>query len=178
MVGPAVAAWSKRSEIPRIGEVVGLLASREGCEYWCEREVLKMASKGVTAADFGNTASSQKFTRTREANPTGPDIGGGSGATPAAAAFLSELRQQMLPKAPTMPAATPSAHTAASRLPSVRHDSATESEVQAFAPPRQGSGKEYLSKAERKKVKKQQQQQQSQPSIAKKRKKSTSSRAE
>ena len=48
-----------------------------------------MATKGVTAADFGKTASSQKFFRTREDGESATATATGSGATPAAAAFLA-----------------------------------------------------------------------------------------
>ena len=133
----------------------------------------RMASKGVTAADFGNTASSKKFSRTREEDggSDAPALAGGSGATPAAAAFLAELRQEIkasvpsssaLPAAPAIVAQPPAPKLTddnffADIAPSTKKPKPKPAPAAAAAsmPPQQKQvHKEFLSKAERKRLKK------------------------
>jgi hypothetical protein len=131
-----------------------------------------MASKGVTAADFGRTKASQRFSRTRvEADeeelvePTAT-----SGTSPAAAAFLADLRSEIL-----KPAVVSDRAAAKARLPGVRPASAKASQPalarpeaslpleqshQAEQAGQQQQQRTFLSKAERKRQKKQQQQMQ------------------
>ena len=137
-----------------------------------------MATKGITAADFGRTASSQKFFRTRE-DGGDVDLGEGSGATPAAAAFLAELRQEVgaqpsgVPPAPA-PKKLDDLNFFADvvpkkqkkRPPPPQQQPPPPQQVRAFQPPMETSPrphKEFLSKAERKRLKKQQQGEGQQP---------------
>ena len=86
-----------------------------------------MASKGITAADFGNTSSSKKFAPTREKKDDDDEPQYAAASTSAAATdFIASLRAQM--------AAKPIEKAAA--VPTLGHVRPAKSIVQPVKPPR------------------------------------------
>ena len=116
-----------------------------------------MASTGVTSADFGNTRKSKKFSNTRVSSAD--DEADTTSVTPAAKAFLSELRSELLggssarglaPAQPVQQRARPAEPPA--RVPQQRAAPSASTEDGRSRPEQQH--KRHLNCAERKKEKK------------------------
>ena len=119
-----------------------------------------MAAFGATGADFGRTKKSQKYARTRETGEDADDLPTSHGPSPAAAAFLAGLRDELLPLRSSC-APPKSFSTSASKRPAVSprmappvpntkdlHHDDSGSALDKLP------GKRFLSKAERRKEKK------------------------
>jgi hypothetical protein len=111
-----------------------------------------MAAVGTTAADFGNTRRSKELlSRTRIDVSAEKDVKG-SGPTPAAAAFLANLRTELLPLRPPPPA--PIAAMRPQISTAMPQSSNATADLQPNVPDGGRQGKRFMSTADRRREKK------------------------